>query len=167
MPEAMKEATHALFQKGPAMRTRDAVHPPPIRDLTNAFDTNARAFRTDAKGGTVSNTNHIRVGDGATRPGDQKRALQMQKQRNPWYTHQPSPTITKNAKLCKYKSCPGMKRDQNQRRRGFVTTLKCVECSVIENKEMFFCMTTEGKEIRNCHYKYHSHHYSNRNKYEK
>ena len=167
MPEAMKEATHALLQKGPAMRTRDAVHPPPVRDLTNAFDTNARAFRTDAKGGTVSNTNHIRVGDGATRPGDQKRALQMQKQRNPWYTHQPSPHVTKSAKLCKYKACPGLKRDNNQRKRGFVTTMKCVECTVLEKKDMYFCMKVDGKEIRNCHYKYHSLNFSNRNRYEK
>ena len=166
MPEAMKEATHTLLQRGPKMRTRDAVHPPPVRDLTNAFDTHARAFRSDAKG-LVSSSNDVRIGEGATRPADQKRALQMQKQRNPWYTHQPSPTITKNPKLCKYRLCPGLKRDQNQRRRGFITTMKCVECSVIENKDMFFCMKTEGKEIRNCHYKYHSLNFSNHNNHKK
>ena len=97
MPEAMKEATHTLLQKGPSMQTRDAVHPPPVRDLTNAFDTHARAFRSDAKG-RISTSHDVRIGDGATRPADQKRALQMQKQRNPWYTHQPSLTVTKKPK---------------------------------------------------------------------
>ena len=58
MPEAMQEATHTLLQRGPSMRTRDAVHPPPVCDLTNAFDTHARAFRTDTKGG-VSNSSQV------------------------------------------------------------------------------------------------------------
>ena len=57
MPEAMKEATHALLQTGDHMRSYDAVHPPPVRDMTNAYDSNARAFRSDCKGGTISNNN--------------------------------------------------------------------------------------------------------------
>ena len=30
MPEAMKEATHALLQTGDHMRSLDAIHPPPV-----------------------------------------------------------------------------------------------------------------------------------------
>ena len=57
MPEAMKEATHALLQTGDHMRSLDTVHPPPVQDMTNAYDSNARAFRSDCKGDTISNTN--------------------------------------------------------------------------------------------------------------
>ena len=39
------------------MRTLDAVHPPSVLDMTNAYDTIARAFRRDYKGGTISNNN--------------------------------------------------------------------------------------------------------------
>ena len=42
--EAMKEATHALLQRGDTMRTYYSKHPPAVRDLTNAYDTHARAF---------------------------------------------------------------------------------------------------------------------------
>ena len=59
MPEAMQEATHTLLQRGPSMRTYAAVHPPPVCDLTNAFDTCARAFQTDSKVGTVSNGSQV------------------------------------------------------------------------------------------------------------
>ena len=47
MPEAMNETTHTLLQTGKEMRIRDAVHPPPVRDMTNAYNTTARAFRSD------------------------------------------------------------------------------------------------------------------------
>ena len=59
MPEAKKEATHThthtLFQRDAKMRIRDIVHWPAVCDLTNAYDNNAKAFRSDSKGGTVSN----------------------------------------------------------------------------------------------------------------
>ena len=169
MPEAMQEATHTLLQRGPKMRTRDAVHPPPVRDLTNAFDTHARAFRMDAKGG-VSNSSQVRVGEGANRPHDLKRALQMQKQRNPWCTHQPIPCVpAKNEKnYCVYEQCPGLKVD-NKRKRAYTSTMKCEECSVMNNKETYYCMTIEKgtKKVRNCHYKHHSLHFSNHNNYKK
>ena len=41
MPEAMKEATHSLLQRGENMRTYDVKHPPSVRDMTNTFDTHA------------------------------------------------------------------------------------------------------------------------------
>ena len=145
MPEAMQEATHTLLQRGPSMRTRDAVHPPPVRDLTNAFDTHARAFRTDAKGG-VSKSSQVRVGEGATLPADRKRALQMMKQRNPWCIHQLTPCIPKKneKQYCAYERCPGLRKD-NKRNRPCTSTLKCEECSVKNNKETYFCMTIENE----------------------
>ena len=161
MPEAMKEATHTLLHRGATMRMYDAKHPPPVRDLTNAFDSTARVFRSDSKHGTVSNS-HVRIGEGATRTDSQKRALQMQKQKNPWYTHQPSPRVTKTPQLCKYGACPGLRR-KNKRKRAFTTKMKCEECSVMANRDMFFCMTINKKDIRNCHYRYHIHKFPNPN----
>ena len=92
MPEAMKEATHALLQTGDHMRRLDAIHPPSVRDMTNAYDSTARAFQCDCKGGTISNDN-VQQGTGAsvtiTSPlANQKRALQKRKQKHPWYIHQ-------------------------------------------------------------------------------
>ena len=153
MPEAMKEATHTLLQRGPSMRTYAVEHPPPVHDLTNAYDTHARKFRTDSKG-TVSNTTPVRVGEGATCPGDQKHALQMQQQRNPWCTHQLIPFITKVPQRCAYELCPGFKRN-NKRRRSYTSTMKCEDCSVLETKEMHFCMGIFDNKVQNCHYKYH------------
>ena len=78
MPEAMKEATHVLLQTCDNMRTLDAVHPPSRRDMTNAYDSTTRAFRSDCKGGTTSN-NNIRQGAGAIASplSCKKPALQM------------------------------------------------------------------------------------------
>ena len=58
MPEAMKEATHALLQTGDHnMQRVNAIHPPSVRDMTNAYNSTARAFQRDCKGGTISNNN--------------------------------------------------------------------------------------------------------------
>ena len=41
----------------------------------------------------------------------------------------------------------------------------------MNDKETYFCMAIENengtKKVRNCHYKYHTINFSNRNKYEK
>ena len=95
IPEATKEATHTLLQRGPTMQAYDTQHPPPIRDLTNAYDTYTRAFQSDFRGGTVSKTPIVRIEEIATRIDHRKRSLQMQQQRKPWCTHQPSPCVTK------------------------------------------------------------------------
>ena len=55
--EVMKEATHALLQTGDHMRTLDAVHPPSVHDMTNAYYSTTRAFCSVCKGGTISNNN--------------------------------------------------------------------------------------------------------------
>ena len=39
------------------MRTYDLIHPPSICDKTNAYDTNARSFQSDCKGGSIGNKN--------------------------------------------------------------------------------------------------------------
>ena len=114
MLEAMKEATHALLQTGDHMRRYDAIHPPSVRDMTNAYDSTARAFRSDCKGGTISN-NNVRQGAGVSVTSPlchQKRALKVKKQKHPWYVHQ-SNAYTE-LKLCQYQGCPGRKRTGNK-----------------------------------------------------
>ena len=103
----MKEATHTLLQRGDRMQTKDLKHPPAVCDnMTNAYDTNIRAFWSDSKGGTVS-TSHVWTGEGAICPNDQKCALQMQKQKNLLCIHQL--THMKND-YCYSNWHPGLKR---------------------------------------------------------
>ena len=64
MPETMKEATHALLQRGDSMWIRDPVHPPAVCDMTNSYDTYAKVFRSNSKGGTVS-TSHVQTEESA------------------------------------------------------------------------------------------------------
>ena len=71
MPKAMKEATHSLLQRGVKMQTYDVKHPPPVRNMTNAYDTHTRAFQIDSKGGSVSNS-HVRHGEGVASIDNQK-----------------------------------------------------------------------------------------------
>ena len=85
MSDVMKGTTYVLLQTGEKMCIVGAVHPPSVRDMRNAYDGTARAFQSDCKGGTISN-NNIRHGTGAliTSPlVNQKRALQMKKQKYP------------------------------------------------------------------------------------
>ena len=44
IPKAMKEATHAILQRGDTIQTRDATCPQTVCDMTNAYDTHIRAF---------------------------------------------------------------------------------------------------------------------------
>ena len=57
MPDAMKETTHTLIQTGKKIYMVDAVHPPSVHDMTNAYDSTGRAFQSDCKGSTISSKN--------------------------------------------------------------------------------------------------------------
>ena len=139
MPEAMREATHALLQTGDHMRTLDAVHPPSRQDMTNAYDSTTRAFCSDCKGGTISN-NNVRQGAGAIASplSCKKRALQMKKQKHSWYVHQSN--AYKHAKYCKYKECLGRKRTHTVKRNvPYKTHMRCEECVVMnDGNDMHF-----------------------------
>ena len=118
MPEAMKEATYALLQRGDKMQTKDPVHPPAVCDITNVYDTYARAFQSDSKRGTVSNS-HVQTGAGDICPDHQKRAIQMQQQKNPRYVHQPN--VHTVPCYCCYAGHPGKNRP-NKRKRAHSTS---------------------------------------------
>ena len=166
MPEAIKEAAHSLFQRGVKIHTYVVKKPPPVRDITNAYNTHARAFQTVSKGGSVCNTPTVRTGESATCIDNRKRSLQMQKQRNPLCTHQPIPCVTTKEQYCAFEQCSSLKID-NKKKRPYTTTMKCEECSVMNNEEKCFCMTIERgtKKVRNCYYKHHTLNFSTCNKY--
>ena len=99
MAEAIKEVTHALLQRGDTMQTRNPAHPPAVCIMTNAYDAHMRVFWLVSKGGTVSNS-HVRTGESVICIDHQKRALQIQKQKNPWGIHQPSLVYPKKSFMC-------------------------------------------------------------------
>ena len=92
MLDTMKEATHSLLQNGKHMCIVAAIHPPSVLDMTNAYDSTARAFQSDCKGGSISNSNnYVQQGTGAliTSPlANQKWALQKRNLKYPWCVHQ-------------------------------------------------------------------------------
>ena len=57
----------------------------------------------------------------------------MQKQKNLWCIHQLSPCITTKLHSCACNQYPGLKGN-NKRKRGYITTIKCEECSVMNKK---------------------------------
>ena len=48
-------------------------------------------------------------------------------------------------------ACPGLKRN-DKRKKVYTSTMKCEECSVMKNKDMYFCMTIAKGKVRNYHY---------------
>ena len=86
----------------------------------------------------------------------------MQQQKNPWCTLQPSPCISKKVHYCAFEQCPGLKRN-NKQKRAYTSTMKCKECSVMNEKDKYFCMTIADKKVQNCHYKHHRINFPNPN----
>ena len=159
MPEAVKEAAHAMLQKGETMRKLAPVHPPFVRDLTNAFDTSIRNFWSNVKGYVVQGQRGARLDRGGP-VIRKKRALEQKTFRNPWFVHQSTSHTSRHS--CKYSGCPGRKRTTNVRGNvPYAGTMRCEECSVIHNTNMHFCNTTVNKEERNNHEKYHKIMYPN------
>ena len=152
MPEAVREAAHAMLQKGETMRKQAPIHPPFKRDLTNAFDTSVRNFRSDVKG-FVAQGNRGRKERGGPEQ-QKKRALEMKKINHPWCSHQSM--SHKRRHPCKYKFCPGRNRKHLKKKNiPYESPMRCEECSIIHDANMHFCNTTVNKEERNCHEKYH------------
>ena len=92
---------------------------------------------------------------------NQKRALQMKKQKHPWYVHQSNAHT--ELKPCRFKGCPGRKPTENKTKNWpFRTCTRTEECVVLnERKHMHFCNTTNSESVRNCHSKYHQIKYPN------
>ena len=143
----------------------DAIHPSPVCDMTNTYDSTARAFRSDCKGGTITITNNNVWQEGAGPIGSplchQECSLQMKKQKHPWYVHQ-SNAYTAH-KQCQYNGCPGRKQTRiKTKNRPFKRCMRCEECVVLnDGKHMHFCNATNKNGVRNCHSKYHQIKYPN------
>ena len=72
--------------------------------------------------------------------------------------------ITNKTQYYAFEQCLGLKIN-NKRKRAYSSTMKCEECSVMDNKDTYFCMTIAEGKVQNCHYKHHTINFSNHNKY--
>ena len=103
MGNAVRELTHDLCQRGPAMRKLRAEHPSWTRDLGKLFGwVTGRKVRSDAKG-------MITVMPACCRPVevpmDNYALLKNQQRKSPWRMHQ-SEAVSKKGK-CGWDDCPG------------------------------------------------------------
>ena len=74
--------------------------------MSNAYNTHARAFQNDSKGGSISNNNTVRQEKGGSPTKFYlKWDLKMKQQKNPWpwYIHQLKAHTKPSA--CKYQGC--------------------------------------------------------------
>jgi hypothetical protein len=156
MGEAVELATHTFLQRGESMRERKPDHPQPVRDLTGIFDTGSgRKMRSDAKG---DRGDSVGTRAGLAVPKSIRR-LRMKQRKNPWCTHQ-SVAFKKKGR-CGFENCPNMKKALNgrKRKRGFDGFMRCVECSVLKGKNVYFCNTTKRGTPVVCHWRYHTKHF--------
>ena len=85
MAEGIKEAIHALLQRGSTMRTNALEHPLPVRDLRNVHDIGCgKRKRSDAKGITTTTPKAPPVEDVSSI----LHKLWNQQNKTPWRKHQ-------------------------------------------------------------------------------
>ncbi len=148
--EAIREAAHALIQKGEQMRQQQPEHPPAIRDLRLMWDTGSgRKLCTDAEGDVAG---HGRVRDASHVFSHQH---YLKKKCNPWRVHQ-SVKVCKRGK-CAFKGCPNISKSKGKRKRSYDTHHKCEQCSAALGKDVFLCndVKKDGTDVR-CHMRYHA-----------
>ena len=150
----MCEAAHSLLQRGPSMRKRKAEHPPPVMDLGRLFDGGSRRkLRTDAKGDVAG---HGRQRD--TRPAQALYNFERRLVGNSWRTHQPIPSAKRG--WCCYRGCPGLCDTNAKRSRGYMTHVRCEECSVREGRDVYLCSSVKNGVLCLCHLRYHMERFS-------
>ena len=150
MGEAVKEAAHALLQKGPPMRMQSPEHPLPLMNLGKLWNPGSgRKKRTDAKGEIAP--------FGRTRLGLEIRRYLLLKRRqkvDTWHLHQSVTSKTKGR--CAYAGCPNLRFGKAVRKRTYATHRHCEECSAKKKKPIYFCNDKKkGGKVVNCHMKYH------------
>ena len=81
MTEGIKEATHALLQRGEKIRRRAQDHPSPVRDMACVYDTGCgKRKRSNTKGVTTTATGSLPVELLSTK----LYKLKNQQKANPW-----------------------------------------------------------------------------------
>ena len=148
MEEGVKELAHTLMQRGESVRVQEPEHPQFTRDLTSVFDTGSgRRVRSDAKGVVASSTAQPRISKRVA-------ALRQKQKRLPWRKHQSVAYHMRGR--CHYSRCPATKTSAAERKRSYLTFMRCEECSAVAGKDMFFCNDTKSKKPCLCHLAYHT-----------
>ena len=140
--EGIKEATHSLLQRGPAMRTRAPDHPLPIRDMTCVYGTGCRKRKRSDTKGVITTTPRAPPINSATR----LYILRNQQYVNPWHQHQ-SVRIEERGRCC-WEKCLGILMGTAsgvKRGRPKQTHMNCEECSAKQGSTTFLCNDRIGK----------------------
>ena len=140
------------------MRERACSHPSPIRDLTTIFDTGSgNKVHSDAKG-EVATSGCVR---NQSRVPSALATLRRKQRTQPWMTHQS--VVQEKKSRCSFVHCPSRLNSTAKRARGADTYMKCIECSAIKGKDVYFCnnrIKKNGGQPCLCHFRYHMKHCS-------
>ena len=124
MGNAVRELTHDLCQRGPAMRKLRAEHPSWTRDLGKLFGwVTGRKVRSNAKGMMTVMPACLPVEVAM----DNYVLLKNQQRKSPWRMHQ-SEAVAKQGK-CGWDDCPGKLASKAAYPRNSDTHMRCEECS--------------------------------------
>jgi hypothetical protein len=124
MGDAVRELTHDLCQRGPAMRKLRAEHPSWTRDLGKLFGwVTGRKVRSDAKGMMTVMPACLPVEVAMNNYA----LLKNQQRKSPWRMHQ-SEAVAKQGK-CGWDDCPGKLASKAKYPRNSDTHMRCEECS--------------------------------------
>ena len=155
MGDAVRELTHDLCQRGPAMRKQRAEHPSWNRDMGKLFGwITGRKIRSDAKGMmTVSSA----MPRGETFANNHA-LLKNQQRKSTWRVHQSEPV--ENYGKCYWDDCPGKKSTTAKRPESNKTHMRCEECSACLGKNVFLCNGFVKGGPVSCHRQYHIYHHN-------
>ena len=114
MGQAVEAVCWSFLQKGEAVRTRKATHPPPTRNLQFVMDVNGgNKIRTDINGtyDKPVTHNHHEVTALTTQQNSchQEKRMNKKKKSYTWYTHHSE--CQEATGVCKFEECPGQKEN--------------------------------------------------------
>ncbi len=156
MGNAVRELTHELCQRGPAMRQMRVEHPSWTRDMTRLFGWfPSRKIRLD-KYGFISQRVRVALPEVmAERPASYALWKHEMKRKRPLCSHQ-SEVVVKQGRCC-WDDCPGYMTMNTKRH------MRCEECSIKMGKDDHLCnIYLKGMPV-NCHRPYYIYHHNKQN----
>ena len=158
MGNAVRELTHNLCQRGPAMRKLRAEHSSWTRDMAKLFGwVIGRKDRSDAKGMMMTMPACPLV----SALMDNYALLKNKQRTSPWRIHQ-SEAVAKRGS-CGWEDCPGKLASKVAYPRSSDKYMRCEECSMRLGKEVFLCNGFNRGVLVNCHRHYHIYHHNIKN----
>ena len=155
MGDAVRELTHDLCQRGPAMRKKRAEHPSYARDMGKLFGwVTGRKVRSDAKGMMMV----MPACPPVEAPMYNYALLKNQQRKSPWRIHQ-SQAVAKQGK-CVWDDCPGKLTCKAKRKCSNQMHMRCEECSAHLGSDVYLCNGYIKGAPVNCHQRYHIYHHN-------